>query len=67
MIRIDILLREQNLSEHVVLDRLRGPLISHQGKLETARFSHPGNGDVQLAVSEGLRPHPQSHMAQSLA
>ena len=59
-----LLLREQHLSENCVLNRLWGPiLISHQGKLEAAWFPHPGYGDVQLAVSKGLRPHPQSHMA----
>ena len=58
---------EQHLRKNSVLDSLWSSVpISHEGELEAAWLSHPGDGDIQLTVSEGLRPHPQSYMAQSL-
>ena len=58
---------EQHLSEDGVLDLLRSSLlVGHQGKLEAPWVADSGHGNVQLTVGKGLRPHPESHMAQSL-
>ena len=41
------LLFEQHLGKHCVLDRLWSSIpLSHEGKLEAAWLSHPGDGDV---------------------
>ena len=58
---------EQHLTEDCVLDLLWSSiLVCHQGKLEAPGTPHSGYRNVQLTVGKGLRPHPESHMAQSL-